>query len=199
MVKQSQSHGHIVEFEDGAIATLKIPIKMRLKTESERLLVRVLLGNHGQYKLMSQHSRLVGRWPADELNEVDDSLIEILGAFIPMEPEYKAGKEVTVQLSKAVADENHRGSITAAQKAGWVVASGSGSGSGLGSARRLKPVRRTLRQRLPQSSPIRQSHVQRSELSPDHPPEPVKKTQKRWAAEGDEEVELGPRKLRSRK
>jgi hypothetical protein len=53
MVKQSQTYRHIVEFEDGAIVTLKIPIKTRLKTMSERLLVRILLGDYGQYNLMS--------------------------------------------------------------------------------------------------------------------------------------------------
>ena len=36
-----------------------------------------------------------------------------------MKAEYKAGKEVQIQLTKAVALENNRGSITAAQKAGW--------------------------------------------------------------------------------
>ena len=37
MVKQSQAHGVITEFEDGDIATLLIPPKMHLKTESKRL------------------------------------------------------------------------------------------------------------------------------------------------------------------
>ena len=57
MVKQSQAHGVITEFEDGDIATLVIPPKMRLKTESKRLPVRILSGDHGQYKVMSQHGR----------------------------------------------------------------------------------------------------------------------------------------------
>ena len=56
MVKQSQAHGVITEFEDGDIATLLIPPKMRLKTESKRLPVRILLGDHGQYKVMSRHN-----------------------------------------------------------------------------------------------------------------------------------------------
>jgi hypothetical protein len=35
-----------------------------------------------------------------------------------MEAEYKAGKEVQIQLTKAMTLENNRGSITTAQKAG---------------------------------------------------------------------------------
>jgi hypothetical protein len=45
-------------------------------------------------------------------------LIELLGSNILIEAEYKSGKEVQIQLTKAVALENNRGSITAAQKAG---------------------------------------------------------------------------------
>jgi hypothetical protein len=41
-------------------------------------------------------------------------LIELLGGNILMEAEYKAGIEVQIQLTKAVALENNRGSITAA-------------------------------------------------------------------------------------
>jgi hypothetical protein len=47
MVKQSQAYSVITEFEDGDIATLLIPPKMRLKTKSKRLLVRILSGDHG--------------------------------------------------------------------------------------------------------------------------------------------------------
>jgi hypothetical protein len=78
----------------------------------------VLLGEHDQYKVMSRHSRISGRWPAEELNKVGNDLIDLLGSNILMEAEYKAGKEVQIQLTKAVALENNRGSITAAQKAG---------------------------------------------------------------------------------
>ena len=67
---------------------------------------------------MSQHGRVSSRWPAEELNKVGDELIDLLGGNIPMEAEYKAGKEVQIQLTKAVALENNRGSITTAQKAG---------------------------------------------------------------------------------
>ena len=87
---------------------------MRLKTESKRLPVRILLGEHNQYKVMSQYSRISSRWPAEELNKVGDDLINLLGLNILMEAEYKAGKEVQIQLTKAVALKNNRGSITAA-------------------------------------------------------------------------------------
>ena len=76
---------------------------MRLKTESKRLPVRILSGDYGQYKLMSQHGRISSRWPAEELNRVGNDLIDIFGSSIPIEAEYKAGKEVQVQLTKAVA------------------------------------------------------------------------------------------------
>jgi hypothetical protein len=118
MVKQSQAHGVITKFEDRDIATLVIPLKMRLKTKSKRLPVRILSGEHDQYKVMSWHGRISGQWPAKELNKVGDDLIDLLGGNIPMEAEYKAGKEVQIPLAKAVALENNRGSITAAQKAG---------------------------------------------------------------------------------
>jgi len=47
MVKQSRTHGVITEFEDRDIATLLIPLKKRLKTESKRLLVWILSGDYG--------------------------------------------------------------------------------------------------------------------------------------------------------
>jgi hypothetical protein len=158
-----------------------------------------------------------------------------------MEAEYKAGKDVQIQLTKAVALENSRGSITAAQKAGRrankpIADSKSGSESETDLVNALAtatsavsaasialasspPVRQPnqtplsqvdvqnpsppLRQRRrlftqSQSSPIRQPQ---GRVSPDLPaPEPVKKTQKRRALVDDHgEVDMGPRKLRSRK
>jgi len=228
MVKQSQASGVITEFEDGDIATLVIPSKMRLKTESKRLPVRILLGDHGRYKVMSRHGRISGRWPAEELNKVGDDLIELLGGNIPMEAEYKAGKEVQIQLTKAVALENNRGSITAAQKAGRATkTTRQGSGdfnseseteqvNALASSPPIRQPNQTplnqvdvqnltprlrLRRQLftqSQSSPIRQPQ---SRVSPDIPePELVKKTRKRKAlVEDHREVDIGPRKLRSRK
>jgi hypothetical protein len=130
-----------------------------------------------------------------------------LGGFIPIEPEYRASKEVIVPLSTAVARENNRGSITNAQRArraaagpgsrttagsgsratagsGSRATAGSGSRATAGSGSRSKPAIASSRLR------------QRLDPSPDQQPEPIKKTQKRkvvW------EVDLGPRKLRSRK
>ena len=178
---------------------------MRLKTESKRLPVRILLGEHDRYKVMSQHSRISGRWPAKELNKVGDDLINLLGHNILMEAEYTAGKEVQIQLTKAVALENNRSSITAAQKAGRAnkttrPESGSGSGSDIDTVSAAANVRATRRQLYtqPQSSPIRQLQNQ---ASPDLlAPELVKKTRKRRALVEDHgEVNMGPRKLRSRK
>jgi hypothetical protein len=58
--------------------------------------------------------------------------VDILGGDTLMELEYKAGKEVIVLLSLAVARENNQGSITSAQRARRATAgSGSGSGSAL--------------------------------------------------------------------
>jgi len=49
-------------FVEGSIATLKIPPKLRLKTEGVRLPVHVLEYKNGQYKLQSRHGRLAGRY-----------------------------------------------------------------------------------------------------------------------------------------
>ena len=199
MVKQSQAYGVVTEFEDGDIATLLIPPKMRLKTESKRLPVRILSGEHDRYKVMSQHGRVSGRWPAEELNKVSDELIDLLGGNIPMEAEYKAGKEVQIQLTKAVALENNRGSITTAQKAGRKTkttrpGSGSESESESGLETELVDVQDSSLRLRPRRQP-------QSRVSPDLPAaEPVKKTRKRRAlVEDHEEVDIGPRKLRSRK
>jgi hypothetical protein len=107
---------------------------------------------------MSQHRRIASQWPAEDLNKVSDNLVDVLGRNIPMEAEYKAGKEVQIQLAKAVAKENNCGSIAAAQKAGRAAAARSkttGPGPGLGSpdlpapgpVKRLESARqlRTLR------------------------------------------------------
>ena len=65
---------------------------------------------------MSQHGRIGGRFPANELNSVSSHVN--IGNNILLEPEYKAGKEVIVPFSVVVAQENNRGSITSAQAAG---------------------------------------------------------------------------------
>jgi hypothetical protein len=154
---------------------------------------------------MSQHGRVSGRWPTKELNKVSDELIDLLGGNIPMEAEYKAGKEVQIQLTKAVALENNRGSITAAQKAGRKTKTtrpGPGSGSKSESESESESGLETEPVDVQDSSlrlqPRRQPQIQ---VSPDLPAaEPVKKTRKRRAlVEDHEEVDIGPRKLRSRK
>jgi hypothetical protein len=102
-----------------------------------------------------------------------------------------------------VALENNRGSITTAQKAGRKTkttrpgprsGSKSESKSKSGLETELVDVQdSTLRLRLRRQPQIR--------VSPDLPAaEPVKKTRKRRAlVEDHEEVDIGPRKLRSRK
>ena len=198
MIKQSQKNRHVVDFVDGAIATLRILPKLRLKTENERLAVRILACDHGQYKLMSQHGRISGRYPADDLNEVNKRLMETLGGDILMEPEYRASKEVIVPLSKVVAQENNRGSITNAQRAGRAIASGGEVINAITTATDVvsnvanvlanSPVRQPRRR--PQPAPVR---------TPRRRPDPVNKTRKRRAAGDVGEMDLGPRKLRSRK
>ena len=105
-------------FTDGTIATLQIPLKLRLATKPSRLLVRILKYKNGQYKLQSQHGRLAGRFQGGELNSVEPSISDLLGSRIQTEPEKKAGKEVTIRFPAAVAKENNCGSINSAQKAG---------------------------------------------------------------------------------
>ena len=110
--------GRSAVFTDGTIATLQIPLKLRLATEPSRLPVRVLEYKNGQYKLQSRHGRLAGRFQGGELNSIDPSISDLLGNSIRTEPEKKAGKEVTIKFPAAVAKENNRGSINSAQKAG---------------------------------------------------------------------------------
>ena len=110
--------GRSAVFTDGTIATLQIPLKIRLATEPSRLLVRVLEYKNGQYKLQCRHGRLAGRFQGGELNSIDPSISDLLGNSIRTKPEKKAGKEVTIKFPAAVAKENNRGSINSAQKAG---------------------------------------------------------------------------------
>ena len=49
---------------------------------------------------------------------MDNASIEILGNAICTEPKMRGNKEVTISFANAVARENNRGSVTAAQKAG---------------------------------------------------------------------------------
>ena len=168
IIKQSQN-SRVVDFTDVSIATLRIHPKLRLKTESERLAVRILVCDHRQYKLMSRHGRISSRFQGDELNEVNSNSVSILSGDIPMEPEYKAGKEVIIPLSLAVARENNQGSITSAQRARRATAA---SGSGSGSALANSPVRQR-RWRLDPSP----------ELSPEQQLEPIKARNRRVVKE----------------
>jgi hypothetical protein len=116
--------GRSALFTEGTIATLQIPLKLRLATEPSRLPVRVLEYKNGQYKLQCRHGRLAGRFQGGELNHIEATIAGLLGASIRTEPEKKGGKEVTIKLPAAVAKENNRGSITSAQKAGRTAKAG---------------------------------------------------------------------------
>jgi hypothetical protein len=83
--------------------------------------VRVLLYEHGSYKLQSKWGHLTHRYPGSDLLAVSESTAEILGRSILVEPGYKRGQEVVISLSMAVSKENDQGSIENAQKAGRAV------------------------------------------------------------------------------
>jgi hypothetical protein len=110
--------GRSAAFIDRAIATLQIPLKLRLATEPSRLPIRVLEYKNGQYKLQCRHGRLTGRYQGGELNPIDAATAALVGRSIQTKPEQKGTKEVTIKLPSAVAKENNRGTITSAQKAG---------------------------------------------------------------------------------
>jgi hypothetical protein len=119
MIKANSSRSAV--FTDGTIATLQIPLKLRLATKPSRLPVQILEHKNGQYKLQSRHGRLAGRFQGGELNSIDPSISDLLGNSIRTEPEKKASKEVTIKFPAAVAKENNRGSINSAQKAGRTI------------------------------------------------------------------------------
>ena len=66
---------------------------------------------------MSRQGQLAGQYPADDLNQVNDNLLKLVGDKILIKAKYKASKEVQIQLTKAVALEFKRSTINAAQKA----------------------------------------------------------------------------------
>ena len=107
MVKASNSNKS-VDFAIGSIATLRIPPKMRLNTESSRLPIRILKCQNGQYTVQSQYGKLRGRYPGTELNLVPNTAN--LGARILLEEV----KNSIITLPKAVAKANNRASINAA-------------------------------------------------------------------------------------
>jgi hypothetical protein len=110
--------GRAATFVDGTVATLQIPVKLRLATEPSRIPVRVLELTNSQYKLQCQWGRLMGRYQGGELNHVEAGVGNTLGATILTNPKQLNGKELTISLPKAVAQMNNRSSIAAAQKAG---------------------------------------------------------------------------------
>src|SRR5436190_18673402 len=105
-------------FEDNEVATLAIPRKMRLNTESSRLAVRVLNQNSSGYKLLTQHGLLKGRHQGGELNKIDSSTSQILGIQIPLTAPMENGKVITKSLPEVVQLENQRVSISELQKKG---------------------------------------------------------------------------------
>ena len=116
MIKANSGQSAI--FTNGTIATLQIPLKLRLATKPSRLLVRVFEYKNGQYKLQSWYRRLVGRFQGGEFNSIKPSISGLLGNSIRTELEKKAGKEVTIKFLAAVAKENNCSSINSTQKAG---------------------------------------------------------------------------------
>jgi hypothetical protein len=133
--------GRSAVFTDGAIATLQIPLKLRLATKPSRLLVQVLEHKDGQYKLQCQHGRLAGRFQGRELNHIEATIGGLLGATIWTKPEKKGSKEVTIKLPAVVAKENNRGSINSAQKAGRAVkAAPKSRGKGKGKGKQAEAI-----------------------------------------------------------
>ena len=105
------NNGKFITFKAGAVATLRIPPKIRRNIESSRLPVRVLKAHKtGQYTLQCQYGKLKGQFTGGELNSVYSNN---LGTDISVEP-----LRNSVTLAKAVAQANNRGSINAGQKAG---------------------------------------------------------------------------------
>jgi hypothetical protein len=100
MIKQSQG-SKTVQFVNRSIATLWILKKLWLWTKIKHIVVQILASDHRAYKLMSQHGRIRGWFPVDELNSVSNHVN--LGKDILIEPKYKASKEVIVPFSVVVA------------------------------------------------------------------------------------------------
>ena len=97
---------------------MAIPKRLRLTRELRRLPVRVIKYSKGLYTLLSRHGQLSRLYPAGELNSVSDVASSTLATGIAKNPPKKGKKPIQITLGKAVALENNRGSVTAAQKAG---------------------------------------------------------------------------------
>jgi hypothetical protein len=200
--------GRSVVFMDGTIATLQIPLKIRLATEPSRLLVRVLEYKNGQYKLQCWHGRLAGRFQGRELNSIDPSISDLLGNSIWTKLEKRAGKEVTIKFLAAVAKENNHGSINSAQKAGRIAKSapksrGKGNRKGKGKQAEVIAIEDTIEGAIEDGGDVGDSEAGDSEArelvlapKPRGKPGPKPGT-KRKRTETEVET-LSPQKLRKR-
>jgi hypothetical protein len=105
-------------FSAQELATLFIPLKLRLKAEETRLVVRVVDENAGGYKL-TKHGLLKGRHQGSELNKLSEVHVNLLRDGIPAElPQTDRGKLIVKSLAEAVSLENNRPSIAQMQKRG---------------------------------------------------------------------------------
>jgi len=190
-------------FADGTIATLQIPLKLRLATKPSRLLVWILKYKNGQYKLQSRHGRLTGRFQGGELNSIDPSISNLLGNSIRTKPEKKAGKEVTIKFPAAVAKENNRGSINSAQKAGRTAKSalksrGKGNRKGKGKQVEVVAIKDAIEDGEAGDGEAGDSEAREPVLAPKPRGKPGPKPgTKRKRTETEVET-LSPRKLRKR-
>src|SRR5438045_3360920 len=123
-------------FQDSEVATLAIPRKMRLNTESSRLAVWVLNQTSSGYKLLSHHGLLKGWHQGGELNKIDSSTAQILSIQIPLTTPMENGKVITKSLPEVVQLENQWASISALQKKGR----GKGKAKGKANIRRKGKV-----------------------------------------------------------
>jgi hypothetical protein len=106
-------------FPTNTLVTLKIPVKLRLTGEMQRLPVRIIKCIRGrQYALASKHGKLRGLYPGSDLNSIDSSTASILGHEIGVAQSENGQKQVLITLSRAVQLENRRGTVASAQRNG---------------------------------------------------------------------------------
>lgn len=187
-------------FSKGSIATLQIPLKLRVATEPSRLPVRILVHKNSQYKLQCQHGRLTGRFQSGELNSINAATGNSIGSGIRMAPERKGNKDVTISLPSAVAKENNRGCITSAQKAGRTTKSGAKSGAKLSPKPRQKSGRKPGRNSSPKpSAKGKQAEVVTIENNlsdPEPVPAPKSRRKRKQVEVEDSSKDPSPRRLR---
>jgi Mg-chelatase subunit ChlI len=181
------------------IATLKIPSKLRLNTESMQLPVRALEYKSGQHLLQSRHRRLSRWYQGSELNAVDATIVDVFACSIRTALERKDSKDVTITLAKAVAAENGRSSITSAQKAGRTVKPSAKTTHKLRQKPGPKPVAKRT-QKQAKIVAIHDNTSDASKASPELVPVPKSRVKhKQIEAEVEVEVEeLSPWRLRRR-